>query len=675
MIKYHISNLTCNNCGIKIEDAIKRLDGVNDVSLNIISETILVDASLSEAELLEKVQLIASDIEPDVTVSLEKDQHEDHDHDHEERPLWFDLAISLILFVLGLANVLGLHDLFLIAAYVLSGHRVVMKAIKNIMRLDFFDENFLMTIATFGALYIGEIAEAAAVMIFYLVGETLQHQAVHNSKQSILNLLDNSISAVSVLNREELVDPRFVKVNEIVRVVSGEKIQLDGIVVSGESYLDTKSLTGESVYRKVGVNDEVLASMINHEGTLDIKVTKLYNESVMAKMIETLENAPSKKAHTEKLITRFSRIYTPIVVVLAIIIAFLFPLIFTSISRQTWLYRALIFLVASCPCALVVSVPLSYFAGLGKASREHILVKAASHFEEALKIENIYLDKTGTITKGNFKVVNVTHPDALYYAALLEQYSKHPIASSILSANSRELTDTITRFREISGQGLAGKLDGQTIYVGNQKLMENQNIEIIENKSNGTIVYVAIEKLFIGSIVIMDEVKASSQKAIEHLKAKGYNFAILSGDNQQFVTEISQEVKIDKAYWELYPQDKLKIVEEDFSKTMVVGDGINDALVLKAADLGVAMGQLGSDLAIETADIVLGNDDLSQLDTFFNIARKTQNIVIQNIVFALGVKIFVLILGTLGLTNMIVAVFSDVGVTVLAVLNALRIMR
>jgi Cd2+/Zn2+-exporting ATPase len=394
----------------------------------------------------------------------------------------------------------------------------------------------------------------------------------------------------------------------------------------------------------------------------------------MSKMIETLQNAPAKKAKTEKMITRFSRIYTPIVVALAAIIAFVFPLIFTDVSSTTWIHRSLIFLVASCPCALVVSVPLSYFAGLGKASKEQILVKAASHFEEALNIKNIYFDKTGTITKGNFTVTHQTNSRALYLAALLEQYSKHPIALAILEANQKPLVDTITRFREISGQGLAGIIEGKTIYVGNEKLMMNQNIDYTENTNIGSIVYVALDNEFIGSIVIADEIKETSASAISNL-SQNYTLSILSGDNENFVSRISNTVGITSYHASLYPEDKLNIVKQDKEPKMVIGDGINDALVLQEADLGVAMGQLGSDIAIETADIVLANDDLQQLDTFFKISKKTHHIVIQNITLALVVKSIVLLLGTLGLTNMIVAVFADVGVTLLAVLNALRTMR
>ena len=669
MIKYKVHNLSCSNCASKIEAEVNKLPGVNNASINLIGESLHIDSSVDEEMLLESIQSIADSIEPGVTFS-----HEDQEVIEEEgRPLWFDLSIALILFVLGLANVLDLRIYFYLASYVLAGYRVISRAFENVLRFDFFDEYFLMTLATFGALAIGETMEAAAVMVFYMIGETLQDFAVRRSKKNILGLIDNSVSPVTLVGGLES-DPRLVKTGQVIRVVSGEKIQLDGIIVSGESYLDTKALTGESVHRRVSVGDPVFASMINHEGSLDISVSETYDNSVMSKMIETLQNAPAKKAKTEKIITRFSRIYTPIVVLLALVIAFIFPMIFKDVSQTTWIHRSLIFLVASCPCALVVSVPLSYFAGLGKASKEQILVKAASHFEDALKIKNIYFDKTGTITKGNFKVVNYTDDRTLYLAALLEQYSKHPIGAVILESNSKPMVDTVTRFREISGQGLAGKINGQTIYVGNDKLMRNENINYIENKTNGTIVYVALNKEFVGSIAIMDEIKESSYDAINKL-SKDYNLSIISGDNQNFVKQIGLSVKIDNLHYELYPEDKFTIVKEDKEMKMVIGDGINDALVLQEADLGVAMGQIGSDIAIETADVVLANDDLNKLNTFFDIAKKTHRIVIQNISLALGIKILVLILGTLGYTNMIAAVFADVGVTLLAVLNALRIMR
>lgn len=670
MIKYRVGNLTCSNCASKIEKAVSNLPDVKGASINLMGESIHIDTEHDSSELLSNVQNIADSIEPGTTITKIDDEHV---HQDDERPLWFDLGISLLLFIMGLGNIFGLGTYFYVAAFLLSGYRVILKAFKNIIRLDFFDENFLMTIATFGALAIGETMEAAAVMVFYMIGETLQHSAVHQSKKNILGLIDNTTSPVT-LTDGTAIDPRLIKIGQVIRVVSGEKIQLDGVVVSGESYLDTKALTGESVHRKAEVGQQVFASMINHEGTLDISVSEVYDNSVMSKMIETLQNAPAKKAKTEKMITRFSRIYTPIVVALAAIIAFVFPLIFTDVSSTTWIHRSLIFLVASCPCALVVSVPLSYFAGLGKASKEQILVKAASHFEEALNIKNIYFDKTGTITKGNFTVTHQTNSRALYLAALLEQYSKHPIALAILEANQEPLVDTITRFREISGQGLAGIIEGKTIYVGNEKLMMNQNIDYTENTNIGSIVYVALDNEFIGSIVIADEIKETSASAISNL-SQNYTLSILSGDNENFVSRISNTVGITSYHASLYPEDKLNIVKQDKEPKMVIGDGINDALVLQEADLGVAMGQLGSDIAIETADIVLANDDLQQLDTFFKISKKTHHIVIQNITLALVVKSIVLLLGTLGLTNMIVAVFADVGVTLLAVLNALRTMR
>lgn len=667
MIKYHVGNLTCTNCAAKIEKAVNDLPEVKGARINLMGESIHIDSEKDASELISTIQKIADEIEPGTIISLE----EIKETKEEGRPLWFDLSVSLVLFILGLSNVFGLGQIFYVVAYLLAGHRVVIKAINNILKLDFFDENFLMTIATIGALIIGETMEAAAVMVFYMIGETLQHQAVHQSKKNILSLLDQSVSLVTLKDKTQI-DPRLVKVGQTMLISAGEKIQLDGIIVSGESYLDTKALTGESIKRKVSVGDQVFASMINHEGLLEVTVSEPYEHSVMSKMIETLQNAPIKKAKTEKIITRFSRIYTPIVVLLALIIAFVFPLIFKDVNSTTWIHRSLIFLVASCPCALVVSVPLSYFAGLGKASKEQILVKAASHFEEALRIKNIYFDKTGTITKGNFKVTHYTNQQTLYLAALLEQYSKHPIAQSILTENTQPLLDTVTRFREISGQGLAGKINGQTIYVGNSKLMINENIQFQENTQMGSLVYVALDKQFIGSIVIEDELKQHSAQVLNEL-AQSYNLSILSGDNPQFVKEIASQVNISNYHSNLYPEDKLEIVKKDSQLKMVIGDGINDALILQEADLGVAMGQLGSDVAIETADIVLAKDDLQQLSTFFEIAKKTHRIVLQNISLAIIIKALVLILGTLGYTNMIVAVFADVGVTLLAVLNALRI--
>lgn len=674
MIKYQVENLTCSNCAIKIEDAIKKLDQVNDASLNLMGQKLVVQSELDEHELLTKIQKIADDIEPGTKILLE---HHDHDHDHNHDTglqLWIELGVGILFFILGLASFMGQSALWFILAFIIGGYRVIQQALKNMAKLQFFDEYFLMTIATIGALLIGEYLEAAAVMLFYMIGETLQQVAVNRSKKNILDLMDTNVSAVQVTNRSEPVDPRYIQVGEIMMIYPGEKIQLDGVIIKGTSFLDTKTLTGESVPRTAKVGDEVLASMINLDSILEIEVKVPYDQSTMAKMVEMLENAPSKKANTEKLITRFSRIYTPIVVLMASVIAFIFPLIFTDVQMATWIHRSLIFLVASCPCALVVSVPLSYFAGLGKASKEHILVKAAQTFEDALKIKNVFFDKTGTITQGNFKVVDVKGEDTLYLASLLEQYSKHPIAKAILDKNDRELIDVVTRFREISGQGLAGKIDGQTILVGNHKLMESENINYVKHEDVGTIVYVALNNQFVGSILIADEIKSGSQQAITDL-GENYNLGIISGDNFEVVNGLALQLGINEVHAGLYPQDKLSIVNNQTNPTLMVGDGINDALVLQQSDIGVAMGQLGSDMAIEAADVVLANDDLNQLTTFFKISKKTNNIVLANITLALVVKAVVLVLGVLGYSNMLTAVFADVGVTLLAIFNSLRILR
>lgn len=669
MIKYNVENLTCANCALKIENEVKQLEGVNDASLNLMGQSLQVESALDEKKLQIKIQEIADRIEPGTLIRTVEQPVEESSN----FMLFVELGIALGLFILGLSNFLDLRQVFFFLTFLVSGYRVLKQAVVNITHGQFFDEFFLMSIATIGALLIGEVFEAAAVMLFYMIGETLQKLAVSKSKKNILNLMDTSVSLVQEKGTGKLLDPRQIVVGTVILVYPGEKIQLDGTIVSGESYLDTKTLTGESVPRKVKLGEEVKASMINMDSVLELRVDSTYDQSTMAKMIEMLENAPNKKAKTERMITRFSRIYTPIVVLMAVVIAFIFPLIFKEVGFSEWIHRALIFLVASCPCALVVSVPLSYFAGLGKASKENILVKAAQTFEQALSIKKIYLDKTGTITKGNFKVISSSNSQALYIAALLEQYSKHPIASAVLEANTQPLTDVVTRFREISGQGLAGKINGQEILVGNQKLMDSENISFPESLEIGTTLYVAHNKTYIGTIVISDEIKAGSRAALSDL-SKRAELVILSGDHQSVVDELGDELNITHRYGNLYPQEKLEKINEADS-SLFVGDGINDALVLQASDIGVAMGQLGSDIAIEAADVILAQDDLNQLETFFKISHKTHSIVLFNIAMALIVKAIVLILGVLGQSNMIVAVFADVGVTLLAVLNSLRILK
>ncbi len=668
MIKYHVSNLTCANCALKIEDEIKQIQGVKEASVNLMSQQIQISSDLNQHKLLEVVQEIANKIEPGTIVSSQQEVDEGLDRQ------WLELGFGLIFFILGLLDFMGYPQVFFFLAFLISGYRVLRQAFYNITNLRFFDEYFLMSIATIGALLIGEYLEAAAVMLFYMIGENLQQLAVNRSRKNILNLMDTSISLVRVINKAQPLDPRQIEVGDIMRIFPGEKIQLDGTIISGGSYLDTKTLTGESVPRKGRVGDEVLASMINQDSILEVQVTKPYDQSAMAKMLELLENAPNKKAKTEKMITRFSRVYTPVVVLMAVVIAFIFPFIFTSVPFSQWVHRSLIFLVASCPCALVVSVPLSYFAGLGKASKQQILVKAAQTFDDALKIKNILFDKTGTITKGNFEIVEITEDKTLYLASLLEQYSDHPIARTIMDKNELDLLEVVTRFREIRGQGLAGKINGKTILVGNHKLMESEKIDYQKSEQLGTIVYVALDRQFIGSIVIQDEIKLNSFDSIQQLN-QHYNLAIMSGDNKEVVESLGQALNIQNVYSNLYPEDKLKLLEEQTEPTLFVGDGINDALVLQQADIGVAMGQLGSDMAIEAADVVLANDDLVQLNQFFEIAKKTNKIVIGNISLALIIKAIVLVLGVLGYSNMLMAVFADVGVTLLAVFNSLRILR
>lgn len=570
--------------------------------------------------------------------------------------------------------------------YLVIGYDIVYKAARNISHGQVFDENFLMMIATFGAFGVGEYSEAVAVMLFYQVGELFQGYAVGKSRQSISDMMDicpeyANIEEDGVLKQ---VDPDDVEVGSIIVVKPGERIPLDGIVVEGESLIDTAALTGESVPRSAKAGDEIISGCVNGSGTLKVKTTKEFDDSTVAKILELVENASSKKAKVENFITRFAKYYTPVVTIGAVILAILPPLILGG-GWAEWIQRACIFLVISCPCALVISVPLGFFGGIGAASKIGVLVKGSNYLEAVAEMTTIVFDKTGTLTKGEFKVTDVitengSKEELIELAALGEGYSNHPIANSIREAYGKELDlNRVTNTEEIAGHGIKAVIDGKTVLLGNEKLMKSESIFYTSCKSMGTVVYVACTGVFEGAVVISDTIKDGAKEAIRDMKQVGVRHTVmLTGDRREAAETVAQTLGIDEVHAELLPGGKVEQVEallkaeKQKERLAFVGDGINDAPVLTRADIGIAMGSMGSDAAIEAADIVLMDDDVTKIASVVRIARKTLRIVKQNIVFALAIKALVLILGTLGMANMWEAVFADVGVSVIAILNSMR---
>ena len=609
----------------------------------------------------------------------------------KQKHLLIRIIAAAVLFLAG--SLLHLPELaemgIFLACYVVIGWDIVWKAITNILSGQVFDENFLMTIATIGALILGEHSEGVAVMLFYQVGEWFQSYAVSKSRKSIASLMDIRPDYANVERDGKLVqvDPEEVSIGDTIVVKPGERIPLDGIIVNGVSSLDTSALTGESMPRDVAPGAEVISGCINQTGILSIRTTKEFGESTVSKILDLVENASDKKGRTENFITRFARYYTPAVVFAALALAILPPLI-TGQSFSIWIYRALTFLVISCPCALVISIPLSFFGGIGGASKIGVLVKGSNYLESLAHAEMIVFDKTGTLTKGSFAVSEI-HPvgmdetQLLELAAYAEDYSNHPISASIKKAYGKKIArNRISDVQEIAGHGVQAVIDGKKVLAGNAKLMEREHIRYQPSEAVGTVIYLACDGKYSGSIVIEDEIKQDAPAAIRQLKSSGIRKTImLTGDADAVGQKVSKHLGLDRAYTELLPADKVDRVEAllrektEKGRLVFVGDGINDAPVLARADVGIAMGGLGSDAAIEAADVVLMTDEPSKIAAVMKIARKTIRIANQNIVFALGIKFLVLILGALGYANMWAAVFADVGVSVIAILNAIRAMR
>ena len=604
------------------------------------------------------------------------------------KKLLWRLIISAIFFVSALIiNDGQLRLILYVISYILAGGDVVKRALENIKEGEVFDENFLMAVASIGAFLIGEAPEGVAVMLFYQVGEMFQSYAVGQSRRSIANLMDIRPDYANVLRGDEIVtiSPEEVELDEIIVIKAGERVPLDSIVTEGSSMLDTSALTGESLPREVTAGSELLSGCININGLINARVTKKYGESTVSKILELVENASGRKSTSEKFITRFARVYTPLVVVIAVILAIIPPLIIKGATFSDWIYRALSFLVVSCPCALVISVPLSFFGGIGGASKSGILFKGSNYLEAAAKTEIVVFDKTGTLTKGVFKVQkihsnNYKPEELLKLAAYAENYSNHPISSSLKEAYNKEIdSQKISEVEEISGHGVSATVENIKVLAGNDKLMEKFNIPYDETTSDGTVVHIAADGQYAGYILIADEAKSDASQAVEMLKKQNIKeIVMLTGDSESAGTNTAKKLGIDKVYTQLLPADKVEKVEELISRKsekgilMFAGDGINDAPVLARADVGVAMGGLGSDAAIEAADVVIMTDEPSKIATAIKISKNTLKIAYQNIIFAITVKVLILILSTFGFASLWAAVFADVGVTFIAVLNSMR---
>lgn len=691
-----LEGLDCANCATKIEKKVTGIEGVSKAIMNFMSKTLTIeygDKNNTE-NIIRKAKAIINEYEPDVVVkekskSRKAKANENMEEENSKKEVIL-LTISGIAF--GAAMIykfpFWISFVLYLISFLLSGYGVILKAVRNIIRGDIFDENFLMSVATIGAFSIKKFPEAAAVMIFYQLGEFFQDMAVNKSRKSIAALMNirQDYANLKVGEEIKIVSPEEVNIGDIIIVKPGERVPLDGKVLSGKSAMDTSALTGESLPRDVMEGDDVLSGFINKNGLLNLKVTKPYGESTVSKILELVENAGSKKAKTENFITKFAKIYTPAVVGAAMVLAFIPPLFIQGATFSQWIYRALIFLVISCPCALVISIPLAFFAGIGGASKNGILVKGGNYFEALNNVDTVVFDKTGTLTRGKFKVTEIneaegfTRNEILECAAYAESFSNHPIAVSILNEYSDSINkNEISEYEEISGKGIKIKYRDKLVLVGNIRLMEEHNIKI--DKTNGTIVYVAIDNKYAGNIVISDEIKKSAAEAIKVLKYLGVRKTVmLTGDNKETAKNIGEKLRIDEVYSELLPNGKVDRMvgisnEKSTSGNVIfIGDGINDAPVLAMADVGIAMGGIGSDAAIEAADVVIMNDELEKVAEAIIIARHTRKIVWENIIFALGIKLILLFLGAVGITTMWEAVFGDVGVAVLAILNSMRVM-
>lgn len=701
-VEIALGGLNCAHCGEEIGNKVSKLDNVIQSNLNFISKklTFEVAKNVDEKLVTEEIIKIINDTEPGLDIKVSFSDTKTKKENKEEVEIsnkgdLIKLIIGSIMYIFGIfQTATGFESKFanivFLMVYLIVGYDVLLKALKNASKGRVFDENFLMSIATVGAVIIGEVPEAVGVMLFYKIGEYLQDIAVGKSRKSITSLMQIRPDSANLKVGSEIkvVSPEEVSIGDIIVVKPGEKIPLDGVVVDGFSMVDTSALTGESVLREIGVGESALSGFINKNALLTIEVTKEFGESTVSKILDLVENASSKKSKTENFISKFAKYYTPFVLISAMVIAFIPPLVVPNAEFLDWFYRGLVFLVVSCPCALVLSIPLSFFSGIGNSSKHGILIKGSNYLEALKNVDTVVFDKTGTLTKGVFKVtkvspVGISEKELIEYAAYAEANSNHPIAKSIVNYYKESIDlEKITYFEEIAAHGIKVKYNDLHILAGNDKLMSSENILYFPTDDIGTVVYIAVNGAYRGYIVISDEIKEDSKEAIKNLKLSAVKEVVmLTGDNEKVANKIANELGIDKVYSNLLPNEKVDRLEEIFKeklpkeKVAFVGDGINDAPVLARADVGIAMGALGSDAAIEAADVVLMTDEPSKIAKAIEISRKTNKIVWQNIVFALGVKAIVLILSAGGVATMWEAIFADVGVALIAVLNAMRVMK
>ena len=696
-----LNGLTCAHCASVIDEKVKHIDGVKNSNLNFTNKKLSVEIDCdNEEKIIKNIIDIINDTEPGLDIQIEgqreiKEDKTQKSIKNNEKLNLLKIIAGVIVFIFAFYEEIAGREnkyslLIFLVAYLLVGSDVLYKALRNITKGRIFDENFLMSVATIGAIAIGELSEAVGVMLFYKIGEYLQELAVGKSRKSISELMQirPDMANLKLGNTIKVVNPEDVNIGDYIIVKPGEKVPLDGVVIEGSSMMDTSALTGESVLRTVKKGDNLLSGFINKNALLTVQVTKDFSESTASKILDMVENASSKKSKTENFISVFSRYYTPIVVGLALLIAILPPIFMQGATFSEWIHRGLIFLVVSCPCALVLSIPLSYFSGIGVASKQGVLIKGSNYLEALRYVDTVVFDKTGTLTEGVFDVVkvkpiNISEDELIKFASIAEVNSNHPIAKSILNYYNKEIDlNKMEEYEEIAAHGIRVKYENNIILAGNEKLMASNNIKIEKSTDVGTVVYIAINNEFKGYIVIADKIKTDSEEAIRLIKEQGIKETVmLTGDNKEVANFVAKKLKLDKVFSNLLPNEKVEKIEELYKnriekeKIAFVGDGINDAPVLARVDVGIAMGGLGSDAAIEAADVVIMTDEPSKIAQGIKISKKTYKIVWQNIIFALGIKIIVMILGATGLASMWEAVFADVGVALIAVLNAMRIMK
>ncbi|MCT7568466.1 heavy metal translocating P-type ATPase [Aliarcobacter butzleri] len=690
MKKVKLQNLDCASCALKIEKSLANMEELSNVKLNFSTSTLTFEQNTKE-DILDKIEKEIQKIEKDVIILKEEIKIQKTFWQNLDKKL---LIITLISFFLTYISYNYVENIYLkfavyLIAYLLVGFDVLSKAFRNLTRARFFDENFLMSIATIGAFALGDFVEGIAVMVFYQIGEMFQKVAVNNSRDSINSLLDIKPEYANVKEDDNVIQkaPEDVKIGDVILVKAGEKVPVDGILQNNDCSFDTSAITGEFKPKTIKENEEVLSGFINISTASYVRVTSLYKDSTIAKIIELIENASSKKANAEKFITKFASVYTPIVIALALILAFIPPLFIEGAIYSDWIERALVFLVISCPCALVVSIPLSFFSAIGAVSKKGVLVKGANYIEKLTEIQEIIFDKTGTLTKGVFQVTrvesfNLDQNELLEYAALVESFSTHPIAKAIVNAYDKELNlKEVSSCEELSGLGIKAKIKNKDILVGNERLLRQFGVEARKDiKEELNIVYIAIDSKFEGFIVVSDIIKNETKDFINELKklniSKTY---MLTGDKKEVALKVANDLQIDEVKYELLPQDKLKSYEEIKNKTnkitAFVGDGINDAPTLANSDVGFAMGKVGSDLAIKSADIVVLNDNLNSISDAIKIAKKTKTIVYQNIIFIMFIKVIFLVLGADAIIGMKEAIFADMGVALMAIFNSMRILK